>query len=488
MTQLRPRRALPAALLAAASLVPLSAAPETPREMWFGMYVGDMKMGHLTIRAESVRFRGSDALKTSSSARTEMVLLGTRMSQDIGTTAYCDLKGRPVYEEFRVSSGGKTTEVFAEVGKDSIECRMVTAAGATQKTIPVPTGTVLVGDSYTPTLQDRPVVGAKHERMAFNPLTLALEELTIEVLREETIEHEGKRVSAVVVRTVSPTADMTAWHSPDGADIYRIEAPMGIVMRREPKEKAAGAPSGGYQPPGDFAVVTSVRPDVTLPPDRPLASLKIRLSGIPDASFAITDERQKIVAQAAGPPRTVTYQITARAPSPAAAATLPVKAPAFKTWLQPDPYANSDDPAIVREARRMVGGEKNIVKAAEKIRLGVRALMTSDSSMGVLRPASDVLKNPSGVCRDYAILFTALARAAGIPARPVGGFTLSRGSFYYHAWAEVWTGREWMAVDATLPASTADAGHIKLTQGDATRMYAIAKVAGQLKAEILEFR
>ena len=136
----------------------------------------------------------------------------------------------------------------------------------------------------------------------------------------------------------------------------------------------------------------------------------------------------------------------------------------------------------------MVGGEKNIVKAAEKIRLGVRALMTSDSSMGVLRPASDVLKNPSGVCRDYAILFTALARAAGIPARPVGGLTLSRGSFYYHAWAEVWTGREWMAVDATLPASTADAGHIKLTQGDATRMYAIAKVAGQLKAEILEFR
>ncbi len=99
--------------------------------MWFGMYVGDMKIGSLSIRAESVRFRGVDALKTISSARTAMMLLGTRMSQNINATAYCDLKGCPV------------TEVFAEVGKDSIECRMVTAAGTTAKTIPLPPEAVL---------------------------------------------------------------------------------------------------------------------------------------------------------------------------------------------------------------------------------------------------------------------------------------------------------------------------------------------------------
>ncbi len=231
-----------------------------------------------------------------------------------------------------------------------------------------------------------------------------------------------------------------------------------------------------------------MRPDVEIPEGKPLTTLRIRLTGLPGDGFVIADEWQKIVARTDGEKRSVTYLITARKPDPAASGTLPVKTPALKMWLQPDAYCNSDNPAIIAEARKIVGGEKNIMKAAEKIRQSVRARITTNSSMGVLRPASDILKDPSGVCRDHAILFTALARAAGIPARPVGGLTLSRGSFYYHAWTEVWTGKGWLAQDSTLPASTADASHIKLTQGDATSMFAIAKVAGQLKAEILEFR
>lgn len=484
----RSRRLLALAGAISALPAPLWAAPETPREIWFGMYLGEMKVGHMSVGEQKIEYRGRPAVRTESVAHTEMVLLGSQMSQDIASVVFSGLEGRPISEEFRLSSGGKTTTVTAEFKQSVIECRMVTSAGATEKQVPIPAGAVLVGESYLPALREKPVIGASYERMTFNPLTLALDPLKVSVLREETIQHGGASVRAVVVQAASPLGDMTAYQSPDGVDIYKIEAPMGLVMVRETKEVATATPSAGYLPPQDFAVVTSVRPDVPLPADSPLQSLRIRLSGIPDASFVIADERQKVVSQTAGPPRAVVYQISPRKPDPASSSSLPVKNAALKAWLQPDAYIDSGNPAIVRRARQIVGAEKNIVKAAEKLRRTVQSTVKTDGSMGILRPASDVLASPTGVCRDHAILLAALARAAGIPARPVGGLVLSRGSFFYHAWAEVWTGKGWLALDSTLPPPVVDAGHIKLTQGDVTRMYQISRVVGQLKAEILSFR
>ncbi|MCF6227622.1 MAG: transglutaminase-like domain-containing protein, partial [Planctomycetes bacterium] len=60
-----------------------------------------------------------------------------------------------------------------------------------------------------------------------------------------------------------------------------------------------------------------------------------------------------------------------------------------------------------------------------------------------------------GDCTEHSVLFVALARAAGLPARNVGGIVYvydsfsKRGIFGYHAWAEVWLGK-WVPVDATV--------------------------------------
>ncbi len=91
-----------------------------------------------------------------------------------------------------------------------------------------------------------------------------------------------------------------------------------------------------------------------------------------------------------------------------------------------------------------------------------------------------------GVCRDYAILFAALARNRGIPAKVVAGLTCVDGSFYYHAWVECFVG-EWVPFDATLPTDFVDATHIKLAEGDATSMFGMAKVIGSLKAKIISY-
>lgn len=71
--------------------------------------------------------------------------------------------------------------------------------------------------------------------------------------------------------------------------------------------------------------------------------------------------------------------------------------------------------------------------------------------------ASQLLENPSGVCQDYAILMTALLRAAGIPAREITGLAFSNlgqgGDWSHpasaHAWVEFYADGAWHFADPT---------------------------------------
>lgn len=74
-----------------------------------------------------------------------------------------------------------------------------------------------------------------------------------------------------------------------------------------------------------------------------------------------------------------------------------------------------------------------------------------------------------------------------MPTRLVSGMVFWKGRFYYHAWAESYVG-EWIPVDATLAEDFVDATHIKLTEGEATSMFGLAKTMGSFKAEILEYK
>lgn len=58
-----------------------------------------------------------------------------------------------------------------------------------------------------------------------------------------------------------------------------------------------------------------------------------------------------------------------------------------------------------------------------------------------------------GVCRDYAHLLVALARAGGIPARCVSAYAPGVDPPDFHAVAELWIGGDWHLVDPTGMAS-----------------------------------
>jgi transglutaminase-like putative cysteine protease len=75
------------------------------------------------------------------------------------------------------------------------------------------------------------------------------------------------------------------------------------------------------------------------------------------------------------------------------------------------------------------------------------------------KTVDEVLERRSGECRGYALLFVALCRAAGVPARPVWGLARVQpgqdqrfGGIASHNWAEVYVpGAGWVPVDPQRP-------------------------------------
>jgi len=84
--------------------------------------------------------------------------------------------------------------------------------------------------------------------------------------------------------------------------------------------------------------------------------------------------------------------------------------------------------------------------------------------------ASAVLEQGTGDCSEMSLLFIAMARSIGLPARHVVGLAANdldgKPIFAYHAWAEVEIDGHWVEVDPTWDEEVADATHVKLIEGE----------------------
>jgi Transglutaminase-like superfamily len=118
-------------------------------------------------------------------------------------------------------------------------------------------------------------------------------------------------------------------------------------------------------------------------------------------------------------------------------------------YLQPGPFLESDHPEIVRLAGRLDGVDP--LSRAGKIFDWVAGHVQDAGYTGSERGALYALTQGRGDCTEYADLFVALCRAAGVPARTVGGYVCLRSSVLqpadYHNWAEFYHGGTWHLAD-----------------------------------------
>lgn len=140
------------------------------------------------------------------------------------------------------------------------------------------------------------------------------------------------------------------------------------------------------------------------------------------------------------------------------------------TDLHPGPGVESDWPPLQNKALELAWKSDSTFAAARKL-----MNFCTQVEEGVSLPSARyALESGVGNPESKALLLVALARAAGLPARPVGGLLYRDGTFVPHHWAEIWLGPNdgWSAFDpTTLEAGRIGAAHIALwNSGDIQSM------------------
>ena len=330
----------------------------------------------------------------------------------------------------------------------------------------------------------------------FDQFTLSFRNVTLQVTAESTLvvadsaDYDSTTMAWVPVRFDT----MRAYRldgGPDGLHLWidaqgrlvRANSSRGYAIERTAFEmayenfrrrdtlrvmRASAAPARG-----DIVATTIQRAGVT--PDAAIKSLRLRLAGGDLDGLDLEGGRQHLSGD--------TLRIdTERVATLVAAYRMPNAAPELRDYLLPSTLMESNDLRIAAQARLVAAGERDPRRAMERLTRWVASEVQSDTS-GQVRGAVGVLNRRRGDCNEHAQLFVAMARALGVPARPVAGLLHAKGRFYYHAWAEVYLG-DWVAVDPTLGQLPADAAHIRLMTGALARPLELVRLLGRLTIEV----
>ena len=155
--------------------------------------------------------------------------------------------------------------------------------------------------------------------------------------------------------------------------------------------------------------------------------------------------------------------------------------PALDEFLKATPLMEVDDPLVRSHAKRAVRDAKDMRTAAANISDYVFRMLCGLGSPDIGQPtAKQILQEPAGDCSEHCLLFTALCRAAGVPARRCSGFVCIGGDWGGHAWCEIWVGK-WIGADPTTNEIGTRARYIFCTRQDDTEIKGATIHAGRTR-------
>src|SRR5262245_9497310 len=326
---------------------------------------------------------------------------------------------------------------------------------------------------YIATQQLEP--GKEHYFSTFEPATLSQQTTTVVIEGREQIRIGEKTEPAMRIRQRANGISVLSWLDGAGRTL-KEETPAGFsLVRQSPLE--AQRLSSARSVPLDLITQTSITPDRPIPTPEQKHRVKLRLSGINLSNFPLMNAGRQRLNQDQ-------LEISREEVTRLGIVELPVRQRLLDPLIQPTAFLQSDHPKISQLAAEIVQGEKNVHKAVLKIKNWVYKEIAKEPTVSIPN-ALEVLHTRKGDCNEHTVLFNAIARAAGIPAKTVVGVVYLRDAFYYHAWSEVWIG-EWISVDSVLNQFPADATHIKFLEGEIDRQMDILQLIGNLKIQIIE--
>jgi transglutaminase-like putative cysteine protease len=155
----------------------------------------------------------------------------------------------------------------------------------------------------------------------------------------------------------------------------------------------------------------------------------------------------------------------------------------YRAYLASTPLVQSDDSQIRALAKQIAGTSRSEDMVARRICQWMQSHIVYGETDPSRSDALSTANRRTAICEGWAHLFLALARANGIPARFVGGYTVA-GAIRYpttgngkssvtvttasqpHAWVELWyPGAGWAPYDPQSSAGFVDSHHVRVWVG-----------------------
>jgi hypothetical protein len=442
------------------------AAEEAPeRDEWFAVARDGKRVG----RAHRVASRSAGGQRFTEDLVVSLTMLG--VPQMLHTSLEAETDAQFALRRFRFTLVSPAATFSAAGTSDGRELAVTYGPEGQQRQMRLPLSEpIYLPSSLRPrVLAGDLTPGTRYSVPVLNPLTLRNEPLTVTVEGHEAVGG----LDAIRLAEESQGMRARVWLAADGA-VLREEGSLGFTLERESREEALAGDAA--LAPLDLVATSRIPLVGRIDDPRNRARLTLRVAG-PAAELVPAD-----------PPR---QRITAgllrveREPPPASAPLGPVNGP-LAAYVAAAPFIESDDAAVVATARAIAGAEQDAAVVARALVAWVSDHLEKVPSVTV-PSAREVLASRRGDCNEHAVLLTALARAAGIPARVVAGAIYLDDAFYYHAWTELWLGR-WVSADAVFRQLPADATHVKLVEGGPERHMQLAGIIGKLRFTAEEAR
>jgi transglutaminase-like putative cysteine protease len=441
---------------------------------WRGIYYRGEKIGFSVGQVAQL----ADGFELQEDGRLQMTLFGTVSPVRIRTTARVDRAFTLKSFDFLLDPGTGPTTVRGELEGMRLTLTVATASGTTTdvrelEELPVLSinlGRRLAGAGL--------VAGTRHHWSLFDPATLRNAPVVLDVGPREVVSTSGgDSIPAFRIEMEFSGLRTRSWVT-DTGEIVKEESPLGLMTVRE-SGRSAPVLSVGWGAQSDLLASSAVVPKMKgrIAEPRDVRRLRLRLDGVSLDGTDVQGVGQTVNAH-------IVELIDPRTLGPA-----PADASAAR-YLRPEPFLESDDPAIVAEAEAAVRGVAGARDRAERLTRHVNGMLEKKPTVS-LPSAREVLRTKIGDCNEHTALYVAMARALGIPARIAVGLTFVRGAFYYHAWPEVYIESSasrgfWLPVDPTLNQFPADATHLRLARGGLDRQASILPLVGRMKIEVLD--
>ena len=471
----------------------------SPGAAYYRLDVAGTQVGFASSTVDTM----SDSIRVDESLVLEVAALGRLSRTSARSTAIVGrtLRLRNIDVRFDGDFGSYTAR--GDVAGDTVLRLTLVSGGDTQTArVPLPRPVVL------PTLlplrlayggELRP--GAVRSARVFDPLLLTQRDVRVTIGLESTlvladsaafdsttmawVPARFDTVRAVRIETTGDAPATSTWVDAQGR-IARASSVRGFTTERAAFEiayenfrrrdtsrvrRASERPAAGEViPTTAIAAGSRLRADGR-------GELRLRLPDAGGAGLSLSGGRQALLGDTLVVRRETPTQLSARYQLPARADSV------FGPWLAAEPLVQADNPRLRAHARLLANHARDPGQVAERILRWVHDAVKKQPTR-TLPDAVHVFESRRGDCNEHTVLYVALARAAGIPARTAAGLVYLDGRFYYHAWPEVYLGN-WVAVDPTLGQFPADAAHVRLVIGGLARQVELLPILGRLRLEVL---